>query len=324
MILHHDADATRLAVVRIAVFGWWFVLVARTPTELYQRLPPALWDSRGFLRALPVDALVSSPALLVALKAAALALCALCVLGVRPWTPIAAFASLLVLLLDAMAKGLGSYTNHAQAVLVLVTLVLVAFPAADALSVRRGGVPAGDRLLYVTPMVVSALALTTSYLFVGVRRVARGGVEIFTGDSLELWLVALSQFQGPVDFDVGLQVLEHRWLLGVLGVGFVVVTAAEIASPFVLRWTSLRRAWLAVMVTLHLASIVTMRIIFAEHLLLMAVLLTSWRTPAAALVSGRRRGGSRWASRHARRGVRRAPPPGPPSGASPQCNRAPR
>ena len=293
MILHHDADATRLGVLRIAVFGWWFVLVARAPVDLYARLPPELWDARGLLGLLPVEVIVASPGALLAVKGTALVLCALCVLGVRPWVPIAGSTAVLVVLFDALAKGLGGYTNHAQAVLILVTALLVIFPAADAVSVRRTGPVDRDPLVHASAMVLAVLALTTSYTFIGVRRLVTGGSEVFTGDSLQIWLVGLSQLHGPVDFDLGLRVLDHRWLLTVLGIGFLVVTVAEVVSPLVLRWDVVRRTWLAVMVGFHLGSVVTMRIVFAEHLLLMVVLLTAWWSPAPAGEGWWRRPGTR-------------------------------
>jgi hypothetical protein len=316
--LHHDAGARQLAVLRIAVFGMWSLIVLQAPVDLYADVPSAMWNPRGLAHLVPLESLAGSGGVLIVVKLATVVLCGLCVIGVRPFTPIALGAATLVFVHDAMAKSLGGYTNHAQLVLLLITVVVALFPAADALAVGRTR-PTRDRQLYAAPVVVSSLILVSTYLFIGLRRLVDGGLAIFVDGSFETWLVAIPRAYGASGTEGGLIVLDHRWMLVPLAAGFALVTAAEVASPLALRITAVRRPWIVVIVAFHLTTWALMRITFLEHLVLIVVLLTrlSYR-PFTSLAS--RSPGPGGAGSTLRPGTR-APGPGtrvaeqaPPSG----------
>lgn len=128
--------------------------------------------------------------------------------------------------------------------------------------------------LYSAGLLAVALVLCFTYSFIGIRRVAFGGIEVFTGDALLTSLALRSLEYGPFDFDYGLLPLRMPWLAFAAKIGFVVVTIFEILSPFVLISRRFRYAWLAVILSFHFATLFTMNIFFWENVVLILVFLT--------------------------------------------------
>lgn len=272
--MHRGVRAEHLAVVRIVVFAVWFAIIAATSTGSFHLLPEELLDPRGFARLLPLEAVFWTPWLAGVAKALTLLGCLACLLGVRPHGVVATATVSLIFLHDAVLKSLGGYSNHAQSGLLMVAALVAAFPAADALSVS--GRRSADRSpwLYRTPLVASALLIALTYSFIGTRRLFVGGGEVFTDGSIERWAVGRTLEYSWYDLDVGLMVLDQRWLVPVLVGGMAVATVFEIVSPLVIRYRKLLPYWLAVIVPFHLATAVSMNILFWENLILILFLFT--------------------------------------------------
>lgn len=267
--------AEHLAVLRIVVFSIWLVLIATMDTSVYSLLPEGLSDPRGVGELLGLPFVLQNPALVQGLWIAAMAGCALCILGVRPYGPIATATALLVLYHDALVKSFGSYSNHAQVVPLLLVMILALFPAADAFSVSRREHSGSPRAwLYRTPLVASAAVLCVTYSFIGARRLFLGGVGIYTDESMLGWIVARTLEYGAHDLSVGLAVPDLQWLWPLLGTGLLITTAFEVLSPLALRSTHFRFWWVGVVAMFHLSTLVLMNIFFWENLILLAVLFT--------------------------------------------------
>jgi hypothetical protein len=288
-MLHSDARAEQLAIARIVVFGLWFLIIARMRVTQFELIPEELIQPPGLMRLIPLETLLSSPTILIVLKALALVGCALCVIGFRPYVPVAVGTAILILFHDGAMKSIGGYVNHSQVVLLLVTIILAIFPAADAYSLRgswKGG-PSGERWRYATPMLISALVIAIPYCFLGVRRLVAGGVGIYTGDSMTLWAVSRSLEYSNYDFDLGLLVLENSFFPVLMAVGMLIVTFFEVVAPLTLRYGRLRVAWIAVIVSFHFVTLLTMRIFFWHNVILIFVFFTKFTrvvvAPQAAL-----------------------------------------
>lgn len=294
-MLHSDAGARALAVLRIVVFGLWASLVANAPPlALAAEVPRELFTPPGVLALLPDgfwDAFFQ-PVLLTTFSGGLLVLTLAAAAGVGPWRLIgpAAFAG--ILLFDGTQKGFGGFINHAQFGLIYGALLVALSPAADAL--RLGGnrgrpVPARPPGAYRFPLIGTALLLSVAYSLIGLHRVAVGGLEVFTGSALPGY-VALRTFEyASYNMQWSLAVLAHAPLVWILKAGFAVTTVFEILSPLALLYRRFRWVWLAVIVPFHFGTIVTMNIAFWENLVLIAVLFGG---VGAGLGHARARGGT--------------------------------
>ncbi|MGY6500120.1 MAG: hypothetical protein ACXIVQ_04360 [Acidimicrobiales bacterium] len=297
-------DGRHLASLRIAVFGTWIILLGSTRLHLLADLPPELVQPNGLARLLPVDVLMGSPLLLAVVQLSAILGCVLCVLGIRPYAPIATATVALIFVNDGLMKSIGLYDNHAQWGALMVALVLAISPAADAWSwgpradrTAEGHLP-HDR--YAAPLVAVAALFALAYLMIGARRVVDGAVTVLTDDSMVIWSVARILEDDHYPWDVPQVLLSNQWMLPGVAVGFALVTIAEILTPFILRNRRLCTMWLAVMVPFHVSTLLFMEIFFWENLILIGVLFTGIPTSIIALTE------SRSSARIARSSTRRA------------------
>lgn len=273
-------DARHLAIVRIAVFGTWLVILASTRLDLLAGLPRELVRPTGVALLLPIDLLVGSPTLLTTIQILAILGCVACVLGVRPFTPIAVGTAILLFVCDGLMKSIGMFDNHTQWGPLLAALLLALSPAADAWSLPHRGHPDGSTRVYAShdryaaPMVAMAAVVSLAYVMIGARRIVDGALTVLTDDSMLVWSVVRSLEDHSYPWDGSLVLLGNEWLLPGVAIGFVLVTAFEILTPLALRYAAFRTAWLCVMVPFHLSTLVVMRIFFWENLILLAVLLT--------------------------------------------------
>jgi hypothetical protein len=272
-----SADGRHLAAIRIAAYGTWLAIVARVDPGLFADLPSEVARPVGVMHLLPLEDLVSSPTAISIVRVVALVGCVLCVLGVRPFEPIALTTVGSLVVLDGSMKALGGYANHAQVPVLLIALAVACFPAADRWSVLASYRERSSKAaLYQVPVIASALILTVTYSFVGLRRLVRGGPAVFEPDTVEVWLVAQSRQWSEWGVPHGDLVLAHRWLLPVAVTVVTLTTALEIVSPAVLRAVPLRLVWLPSMVAFHVATMTMMGIFFWESTILLLVIIGPW------------------------------------------------
>ncbi len=277
-MLHSVGSARALGVGRITVFGLWLVTIALAPITLYSELPSSLLQPVGIYRRLPFDVFVfalSAP-FLTGLKVALLICCALLVLGIRPYRPLAIGTCVLLLYYDGLMKSFNGYVNHAQLGMLYAATVLAVFPSADRLSVMGASKRPAPPSLYAAPMLAVALILSFAYSFIGTHRVVSNGPEIFTGDAIVTLLAVRSLEYSATGFGFGTLPLALPYLGSFFKVGFAVTTLFEVLSPLCLLSSRFRWAWLAVIIPFHVTTLLTMNIFFWENLLLILVFLTSF------------------------------------------------
>jgi len=266
--------AHALAICRIAVFALLALDVwAMADPARIAALPRDWYVAQGLLRWLPdaFHALVFEPAFLRGLRWAAFGLAIAAATGLRPYPVFAASFCAAYLLLRALAAGFGGFVGHGWLALTLCSWVLAAFPAADALALGRAR-PLRRTELYAAPIVAMSAVFLTCYFLLGVRRFARGGLEIFVNDALPTYIGVASL--KDAGFDYGLVVLTSPLAATAMKAGYFVVTVMEVLAPFCVFSSAFRWPWLAVMIPFHVSTLFTMKIFFDQNLALMALLLT--------------------------------------------------
>lgn len=282
-VLHANASPRDLALLRITVFALWLLHVLSTPLTQVATLPAELVQPRGVLRILPLTALTTSSGALGLLTVAAAVGCLACLVGTPAYRAVGLATLTLLLLHEGLVRALAGYLIHGRIALLFVTAIVVLAPATDALALRSPPTVVDDGR-HAWGLLAASTVVTVTYAFVGAHRILRGGTEIFTGRSLELWLVARSWQPSTLGFDMGRWLVDVPGVLGLLPVLFVVTTVFETLSPLALRSHPFRRVWLPVILGFHVVVTTTMSLDFRSHVVLVLVLfgIIPWATGRAA------------------------------------------
>lgn len=268
-----------LAICRIAIFGLLAIDVAsmRDPA-LFAELPREWFAPHGPLRWLPAaaQAALFDPSFLRALRWIALMLAGAAAAGLRGYAVFATAFCVAYGLLRAIAAGFSGFVGHGWLAMTVCSWVLAAFPAADAFALRRSPRATRRIELYAAPLVAMGALLCTCYFALGVRRFARGGLEIFLGDALPttIGLASLKDGAVPGGFEQGLVILTSPLAAVAMKAGYFAVTLMEVAAPLCVLWPPFRWPWLAVMIPFHVSTLFTMNVFFENNLVLMLLLLT--------------------------------------------------
>lgn len=274
-MFERETHPVSLGVLRFFVFGLWFLKVLFTPMGRYAALPFELFEPWGVFRLLPMGfyTTLMEPGALLVFKVLLLLLLGLAAIGARPFMLVAIPASILVLFFDAIMKGFNGFINHAQFGLLYAALLLSIFPAcADRFSVF-GPLKSRDRPTHehALPYMLTVLILCLAYALVGGRRFAAGGLEVFTGEAIAVYLAVQSVNYSPYGFDLGLLAGKSIFFTMFFQAGFFVTTIFELLSPLVLVWKWFRALWLLVIIPFHVMTLFTMNIFFWENMLLSLV-----------------------------------------------------
>jgi hypothetical protein len=272
-LLHQHATARHLGLLRIWVFSFWLADIAKDPIAQLAGIPLQYFRPFGLMRWLPgFEALVHSPLTLRAFWATLLLFLILSALGTRLHHLIASTTCVLLTLYLGLIFGFAEVTHGPLAAL-YVTYLLALFPSADGLSIRRSQSRLGSPAMYRAAMLASTGVFLATYMFVGVRRVLAGGIDIFLDGTILRTIAVRSAQPDFIDSTLGLQIMRSPALSTAIEVGFLVVTAFEILSLLCLTSTWFRRAWIAVMVPFHVLTWPLMQVLFVHNLLLIGVLL---------------------------------------------------
>lgn len=273
-MLHENATARHLALLRVWVFGMWIGDLLKDPASDLARIPLAYYQPVGVLRALPPrfwEAALSEPLLQIWWGALAVLLL-LSAAGVPFYRGVALATCVLLTFYQGVIFGFTSVT-HGPIAALYIAWILALFPSADAWSLRRKPKPWSSDRVYQAAMLTATVVFLATYMMTGVRRVVDGGIDIFLDDSILRFLARNSVSPDHLSQGLGLRVLEYPGAGTILEVGFVLVTVFEILSLLCLSSTWFRRAWLAVMLPFHVLSWPLLQLLFAHNLLLICVLL---------------------------------------------------
>ena len=292
-LLDEPVSPETLGVVRAAVFLMWLVEVVPDPLSFWGELPNSMREPVGVFKLVPDagwDRLLE-PEVLDRLQKVLVALLVLSALGVRPYGPTATATAALLTGHQALLRSF-TFTNHEELGLLVCAYVLALFPAADGFALRARRRPTASPETYAAAVHAMSLLLLLPYCGIAARRLVRGAPGIFTGDSLAHWLASLDALDRDA-FGIGLWVLRHPRLVTFLKAGFVVTTVFELLAPLCLIVPRVHRAWIPVIVSMHLVNRLTLKLFFWQNSLLIVLLLTGTERRVARVRA--------WASRARRR-----------------------
>lgn len=273
-MLHENASARHLGVLRMWVFGMWLAdLLKDAPTEL-TRIPLAYYEPVGMLRWLPGSfwEVALSENVLLAWWWGLVVLLALSAAGVPFYRGVALCACVLLTFWQGVVFGFTG-VPHGPIAALYIAWILAVFPAADAYSLRRGRASSPPDSVYRAAILTATAVFLITYMLVGVRRIFEGGVEIFLDGSILRYVVRNSMSPDYLSQGLGARVLDYPGMPSIIEAGFVVVTVFEIFSLLCLSSKWFRRSWLAVMLPFHVLSWPLLQLLFVHNILLICALV---------------------------------------------------
>ena len=280
-LIHSDASATSLGLLRIWVFAIAAARVVRLPLEELGRLPASGFEPFGILRLVPDriwDAILLPPPL-TALKLVLVVVLLAAAAGVAPRTS-TALGAVGLLLAEGVARGYVGHVNHAQLPLIYVAMLIAASPSGDALALwnRRPG--AGKPEAYQFALFASALVVAASFFFVGSHRLSHGAPEIFTSNSLAEWILWWNLHFSDPAATLGVQAIANPVGAALLKASFPLITLLEISAPLCLFSRRFRLCFLPAILATQLGIYLLMTINFVDQALLYVVLIDSRHWPS--------------------------------------------
>lgn len=287
-LLHENATARHLALLRIWVFGMWIGDLLKDPSTELTQIPLAYYQPVGLLQWFPMsfwESALSAPVLHIWWWALAVLLL-LSAAGVPFYQVVALCTCILLTFYQGVIFGFTG-VSHGPIAALYIAWILAVFPSADAFSLRRSPTPSRSNHVYQAAILTSTVVLLATYMLVGVRRVVEGGINIFLDGSILSYLTRNSVGSNYLSQMLGLQVLQYPGLSAIFEVGFVIVTFFEIFSLLCLGSRWFRRCWLAVMLPFHVLSWPLLQLLFLHNILLICVLLIDLDGIAKRLGVGR-------------------------------------
>ncbi len=273
-----NSTAKDLGILRVAIFGAWFVIILLSPISNYALLPIDLFEPIGiysfiFLNQnVFVTEVLLSESFLMILKLTTLTGCLLACVGTKYFRFISIPTVIMLFLIDSVIKGFSGSVNHAELVILYSAFIISIFPSGDGFNLFTSVKHSKQNINYSASIFLVATILCFSYLFIGIHRLLHGGIEQFFNNALEIHLIKNSFFYTKYGFDFGLLVVSSKHLLMLFKMGFFVITVLEVLSLFILVNKPFRILWLSVMIPFHVLSLLTMNIFFWENLVLIGVL----------------------------------------------------
>jgi hypothetical protein len=267
-----------LRLARLGIFALWIVKLMLDPLWRLAGMPRELFQPVGILALLSATTLdrLLTPAGLSALLIATLAVLAVGLTN-RAFPFVATLAAILLTAYSSLIRSFGPAV-HTDIVLLLAVYALAGFAWADWIALKFGKkkiVPGAAAY----PLVTIVAMLGLSYCLVGLNRTVAGGINVFTGDTMEAWAVDAS-LRGYY-FNIGWHIPEWPTVVFMLRSGLPVITLFEITAPLCLAVPHYRWVFIPVMLSFHLLSLVFMNIFFFDDIFLY-LLLVDWsrRFPA--------------------------------------------
>jgi hypothetical protein len=275
-LIHEQAGPRLLRLARLGVFALWIVKLLLDPLWRLAELPSAMLRPVGVLNLLPAGALhaLFAPGALTALLVVTLIVLAVALTDLA-FPLVATFAAVLLTVYSSVIRSFGPAV-HTDIVLLLAVYALAGFAWADVAAPR-----APARCSYPVITIISLLYL--AYALVGLNRVVTGGIDVFTGDTMEKWAVDASLRGYYFNTNIGWHVPQWPLAALFLKLGLPGVTVLEIVAPLGLVSSHFRWLFIPVMLSFHLLSLVFMNIFFFDDMLLY-LLMIDWsrRFPALA------------------------------------------
>jgi len=280
-IIHEQAGPRLLRLTRLGVFALWIVKLLLDPLWRLAGMPREFFQPVGILALLPANALdrLLTPGGVAALLILTLAALALGLTN-RAFPLVSTLAAILLTAYSCLIRSFGPAV-HTDIVLLLAVYTLAGFAWADWIAEKFGEkkIPSGAAAY---PLVTIVAMLCLSYCLVGLNRTVAGGPRVFTGDTMEAWVIDASLRGYYFNTNIGWHIPEWPMLVLMLRGGLPVITLFEITAPLCLVSPHFRWIFIPVMLSFHLLSLVFMNILFFDDMLLY-LLLVDWSRHYPAL-----------------------------------------
>jgi len=281
-LIHEQAGPRLLRLARLGIFALWIVKLLLDPLWRLADMPREMWTPVGILRLLPdgaVDALLTPAGLTSFLLVTLVVL----VLGLtnKAFPLVSTLAAVLLTAYSSLIRSFGPAV-HTDIVLLLAVYALAGFAWADFFQAKSSGkkTPPGAWSSY--PLITIIALLTLSYCLVGLNRAVNGGINVFTGDTMETWAIDASLRGYYFNTNIGWHIPEWPLVVFLLRSGLPFITLFEITAPLCLASSHYRWIFIPVMFSFHLLSLVFMNIFFFDDMLLY-LLLVDWSRHFPAL-----------------------------------------
>lgn len=272
-LIHAQAGPRLLRLTRAGIFLLWTGKLLLDPLWRLADLPRDMFQPIGILTLFPTGVLdqLLTPVGLTLLLAASI-LSALAALTNRAFPITSTIAAILLTIYSCVIRGFGPPV-HTDIVLLLSTYALAAYAWADFF---HSGSDARKAAAWSSfPLITIVIFLCTSYMLVGINRILAGGLEVFTGDTMEFWAIDASLRAYYFDTGIGWHIPQWPLTLFMLRLGLPIITLFEIAAPLCLASARFRTIFIPVMLSFHALSLVFMNIFFFDDMLLY-LLLVDW------------------------------------------------
>jgi hypothetical protein len=274
-LIHEQAGPRLLGLARLGVFALWMVKLLLDPLWRLAEMPREMLRPVGVLNLLPREGLewLFTAQGLTGLWMFSIAVVGSCLGGSvaaqrpRGLAILYTVAAVLLTVYSSVIRSFGPAV-HTDIVLLLAVYALAGFAWADVAEPRAPG-------RYSYPLITIIAMLCLAYSLVGLNRVVSGGINVFTGDTMEAWAVDASLRGYYFNTNLGWHVPSWPWIAFMLKSGLPVITVFEIMAPLCLASARFRWMFIPVMLSFHALSLVFMNIFFFDDMLLY-LLLVDW------------------------------------------------
>lgn len=270
--LYEGLGPQSLALFRIYLLGYWLIEISRSTLPRLATFDPHWYSPHGLWVLTPASLrdLMFGAVALHCMKWVTLLGVVWMLLGLPGRRGVSYVNLFLLLLFTSFLRGFG-HPDHSHVQIFLVTVVLSFSPAWDVWSVSRTSQASCDPSAVPPPQygqsfAAMALIFSLPYFATGVYRLAKEGLGIFLGASMQHFLARDSLVLDDFAFSAGLWIVEHQVLLPVINLSFFLVTLAELGAPFAHLKRGYCTVFLTVILPFHLLAPLLMHILFLQNI----------------------------------------------------------
>lgn len=273
--------------LEIYILGIWSLSILADPLPVLSLLPIEIFEPVGALHFLPTTAkhFIATEIFLRSLKISTLLFLFWAMAGRRLW-PAGIAVSVLLTVYQGIVRGYADI-NHDHVPLLYGVYLLTLFSLADEIVRKQDPSkfatlkPDLDRLAWISIPAIMLICFS----FLGAYRFVYGGIDLFTSDTLKMWIFRNAHRAGYIVWwDPTLLLAKQPWIYTCLKAGFPAVTMMEFLAPLCLFYKPLRWAFLSVMIPFFILNTFVMNICFWQNFLICLLIFIVTRPVHSAKV----------------------------------------
>jgi len=283
-------NLTQISIIRSLLLGIWIFILVQSPLHNLSYLPIEASDPWGIGKLIfffnDVKEFVFQRPVLLIIQGLTITLCIFSLFLTRQkWLLI--ITVFFIWVIDAIVKSHNGFINHAQiAPLYMLTLFALfqniqSIPLNKLISLtsrEKGKYQDFNSTEYSFFLYFLKLVIIIPYSILGLERILFGGffhgMELFTGNALEIYILRTSLGHSNYGFQFFIEVFSDPIWSIFLKLGFLVVTIFELLAIGVLFSAIFRKLWLFIIIPFHCITLLSMNIFFWENLLLIIAVFT--------------------------------------------------